>query len=64
MFQKLEDVERRYVDLETSLVDPAVIGNRKDYARLSKERSDLDEIVQRYRGAGRRQPVSGGDGLS
>ena len=29
MFQKLEDVERRYVDLETSLVDPAVIGNRK-----------------------------------
>ena len=49
MFQKLEDVERRYVDLESSLVDPAVIGNRKDYARLSKERSDLDEIVQRYR---------------
>jgi len=49
MFQKLEDVERRYVDLEASLVDPAVIGNRKDYARLSKERSDLDQIVQRYR---------------
>jgi len=49
MFQKLEDVERRYLDLETLLADPAVIGNRKDYARLSKERSDLEEIVQRYR---------------
>jgi peptide chain release factor 1 len=49
MFQKLEDVERRYVDLETSLVDPAVIGNRKEYARLSKERSDLQQIVARYR---------------
>ena len=49
MFQKLEDVERRYVDLEASLVDPAVIGNRKEYARLSKERSDIAEIVQRYR---------------
>jgi len=49
MFQKLEDVERRYVDLEASLVDPGVIGNRKEYARLSKERSDLAEIVQRYR---------------
>jgi len=49
MFQKLEDVERRYNELETSLVDPVVIGNRKEYARLSKERADLEEIVHRYR---------------
>jgi peptide chain release factor 1 len=49
MFQKLEDVERRYLELEATLVDPATIGNRKEYARLSKERSDLAEIVQRYR---------------
>jgi peptide chain release factor 1 len=49
MFQKLSDVEQRYVDLEASLVDPAVIGNRKEYARLSKERADLEEIVRRYR---------------
>jgi peptide chain release factor 1 len=49
MFQKLEDVERRYVEIETTLVDPATIGNRKEYARLAKERADLAEIVQRYR---------------
>jgi peptide chain release factor 1 len=49
MFQKLEDVERRYVELETTLVDPTTIGNRKDYARLSKERSDIEDIVRRYR---------------
>jgi peptide chain release factor 1 len=49
MLQKLEDVERRYVDLERSLVDPAIIGNRKEYARLGKERSVLEEIVARYR---------------
>jgi peptide chain release factor 1 len=49
MFQKLEDVEQRYVELEASLADPAVIGNRKEYARLAKERSDLEQIVQRYR---------------
>ncbi len=49
MLQKLEDVERRYVDLERSLVDPSVIANRKEYARLGKERSDLEEIVERYR---------------
>jgi peptide chain release factor 1 len=49
MLQKLEDVEKRYVELERSLVDPAVIANRKEYARLGKERSTLEEIVQRYR---------------
>ncbi len=49
MLQKLEDVERRYVELERSLVDPAVIANRKEYARLGKERSDLEEIVNTYR---------------
>jgi len=49
MFEKLMDVERRYADLEGALVDPAVIGNRKEYVRLSKERADLEEIVQRYR---------------
>jgi peptide chain release factor 1 len=49
MFEKLMDVERRYVDLEGALVDPAVIGNRKEYVRLSKERADLEAIVQRYR---------------
>ncbi|HEX7409657.1 MAG TPA: peptide chain release factor 1 [Candidatus Binatia bacterium] len=49
MLQKLEEVEQRYVDLERLLVDPAVIGNRKEYARLGKERADIEEIVQRYR---------------
>ena len=45
MLEKLEDVERRYVELEELLIDPAVIGNRKDFARLAKERADLEEIV-------------------
>jgi peptide chain release factor 1 len=49
MLQKLEDVERRYVELEQSLVDPDVQTNRKEFAKLSKERSDLEEIVTRYR---------------
>ncbi len=49
MLQKLEDVERRYVELEAALVDPAIIASRKEYARLGKERADLEEIVRRYR---------------
>ncbi len=49
MLQKLEEVERRYVDLERTLLDPAVFNNRKEFARLSKERSDLEPIVACYR---------------
>jgi peptide chain release factor 1 len=49
MFQKLEDVEQRYLELERSLVDPIIIGNRKEYARLGKEHADLQDIVERYR---------------
>lgn len=49
MMQKLEEVERRYEELEKSIVDPDVIGNRKEYAKLAKERADLVEIIDRYR---------------
>jgi peptide chain release factor 1 len=49
MLQKLEEVERRYVELEGILVDPSVLNSRSDYARLAKERSDLEEIVAAYR---------------
>jgi peptide chain release factor 1 len=50
MLQKLEDVERRYCELETLLADPTVLANRKDFARFAKERADLAEIVETYRG--------------
>lgn len=49
MLQKLEQVEQRYIELERSLVDPVIIGNRKEYARVAKERADLETLVQRYR---------------
>src|SRR5215510_9588700 len=49
MLDKLADVERRYVDLEERLIDPSVIGSRKDFARLAKERADLEPIVSAYR---------------
>src|SRR5262245_53095316 len=49
MLDKLADVERRYVDLEERLIDPSVMGSRKDFARLAKERADLEPIVAAYR---------------
>jgi peptide chain release factor 1 len=49
MYQKLEAVERRYLELEDLLVSPTIIGNRKEFAKLAKERSDLEEIVRAFR---------------
>jgi peptide chain release factor 1 len=49
MLQKLEDVERRYEELEALLADPSVLSNRKELARLAKERAGLQEIVSTYR---------------
>ncbi|HSP99745.1 MAG TPA: peptide chain release factor 1 [Candidatus Dormibacteraeota bacterium] len=49
MLDKLEDVERRYVDLEERLIDPSLAGSRKDFARLAKERAELEPIVAAYR---------------
>ena len=49
MFDKLAAVEARYVELENLLVSPDVIANRKEFAKLSKERSGIEEIVHTYR---------------
>src|SRR5690349_24367971 len=49
MYQKLEAVERRYSELEGLLVAPDVIANRKEFAKLAKERSGLEEIVRTFR---------------
>jgi peptide chain release factor 1 len=49
MLDKLQEVERRYQELEGLLIDPAVFGNRKEFAKLAKERSSLEQVVAKYR---------------
>ena len=49
MLQRLEEVDRRYAELEALLTDTAVLANRKQFARLAKERADLEEIVGAFR---------------
>ncbi|MFM8412119.1 MAG: peptide chain release factor 1, partial [Alphaproteobacteria bacterium] len=49
MLDKLAEVEARFRELEAMLVDPAVIANRRDFVRLSRERFSLDPIVACYR---------------
>ncbi len=49
MFHKLEHVEQRYTEVGNYLSDPKVISNQSEFQKLSKEYSDLTDIVEAYR---------------
>jgi len=49
MLERLAEVERRYEELERLVVDPAIIANRREYAKLSRERAQLEDTVKGYR---------------
>ncbi len=49
MLEKLAAVEKRFEELESQLADPAMMGDRKRYAEIAKERSSLADIVEVYR---------------
>lgn len=45
---KLEEVVRRFHDLESRMADPAVINDAAEYRKVTKARSELEELVQKY----------------
>lgn len=45
---KLEEVKQRYLSIQEQLSDPAIMSNQEKLIKLSKERSDLHEIVESY----------------
>jgi peptide chain release factor 1 len=49
MFDRLAEVERRYEELERLVADPSVIANRREFAKVAKERSQLEETVLCWR---------------
>jgi peptide chain release factor 1 len=49
MYDKLEGVEQRFVELERQLSDPAIIGNREVYQKTVREHSELGKIVTVFR---------------
>lgn len=48
MFSKLEQVEKRYYELAELLSDPNVIKDQNNFRALSKEHSDITEIVKAF----------------
>lgn len=49
MFQKLEDVEKRYDELTKKISDPEIIAQNKEWQKMMKEHSELTPIVEKYR---------------
>jgi hypothetical protein len=49
MLDKLAEVETRYEELERLMSDPQLLNQQREYSKLAKERSELEEIVSRYR---------------
>ena len=46
MLDKLDEIERKYADLEEMLQDPAIVVNPKKMATLGKQRAELSELVK------------------
>jgi peptide chain release factor 1 len=49
MFQKLDQVENRYQELEGLLADPKILSSPKELQKLARERSELTPLVETYR---------------
>ncbi|MEA2751313.1 MAG: peptide chain release factor 1, partial [Myxococcales bacterium] len=45
---KLEQLSRRYVELDDLLCDPRVLADRNQLTKLNKERTDIEAIVQAF----------------
>ena len=49
MFQKLEDVEKRFEELNKKISDPEVIAKQAEWQKLMKEHATIIDIVGKYR---------------
>jgi peptide chain release factor 1 len=49
LLRKLAAVEQRFEEVSGKLADPGVLGNRQVFQKMSKEHSDLRELVEAYR---------------
>ena len=49
MFEKLEDVEKRYEELNKKISDPEIIARQNEWKQLMKEHSEISEVVEKYR---------------
>ena len=49
MFEKLENVEKRYDELTKLIADPEVISNHAEWQKLMKEHASIEDVVLKFR---------------
>ena len=49
MFDKLENVEKRYEELTQLISNPEIIAKQDEWQKLMKEHASIEEIVLKYR---------------
>jgi peptide chain release factor 1 len=49
MFDKIQDLEIRFQEVESLLSDPTVISNQPEFRKLSREHADLAPLIEAYR---------------
>ena len=49
MFERLDEIERTYEDVERQLADPEVLADQVRLVELSRRHAELDEVVRAYR---------------
>ena len=49
MFEKLENVEKRYEELTKLISDPEVISNHEEWQKLMKEHASIEDVVSKFR---------------
>ncbi|MEN2986516.1 MAG: peptide chain release factor 1 [Thermodesulfovibrionaceae bacterium] len=49
MIEKLVEVENKYEKITQALMDPKVLANKDEFARLSKEQAELEPLVMKFR---------------
>ena len=48
MFDRLKATEQRYNEIEDLLASDEIISNLDEYRKLSKEKSNIEDIVEKY----------------
>ncbi len=50
MFERLEEIEKRFREIEEEMAKPESISNMDLYKKLARERNEIKEVVDLYRG--------------
>ena len=49
MFERLEQIEARFQDLNRQMADPEVLGDHEKYQKIAKQHRELEPVVEKFR---------------